>query len=72
MRIIFLIRKTNVPSYNIVLLFVIPLFHEPTIKDLGVYIDCKLYFRNHVDFIFSHTIKLLGEVQTISTVFPTC
>jgi hypothetical protein len=36
-----------------------------SIKDLGVFIDSKLRFHNHVDYIFSQCIKLLGLVRTL-------
>jgi hypothetical protein len=39
-----------------------------SIKDLGVFIDSKLHFHNHVDYIFSQCIKLLGLVRAIT--FP--
>jgi hypothetical protein len=39
-----------------------------SIKDLGVFTDSKLHFHNHVDYIFSQCIKLLGLVRAIT--FP--
>jgi hypothetical protein len=39
------------------------------IKDLGLHIDSKLHFHEHVDFLFSHTIKLLGLIRTIKLSF---
>ena len=38
------------------------------VKDLGVYIDSKLYFHQHVDCLFSSALKLLGLIRTIT--FP--
>jgi hypothetical protein len=38
-------------------------------KDLGVFIDCKLRFHNHVDYIFSQCIKMLGLVRTLTFSF---
>jgi hypothetical protein len=35
-------------------------------KDLGVHIDSKLHFHQHVDSFFSHTMKLLGLIRTIT------
>jgi hypothetical protein len=40
-----------------------------SIKDLGVFIDIKLHFHNHVNHIFSHSIKLLGLVRSINFTF---
>jgi hypothetical protein len=37
-----------------------------SIKDLWVFIDAKLYFHDHVNYIFSHCIKLLGLVRNIT------
>jgi hypothetical protein len=39
------------------------------IKDLGVHIDSKLHFHQHVDFLFSHTMKLLGLILIITFSF---
>jgi hypothetical protein len=41
------------------------------IKDLGVYIDSKPYFHQHVDYLFSHALKLLGLIRTITFSFST-
>jgi hypothetical protein len=41
------------------------------IKDLGVFIDSKLYFHSHVDYIFSQSIKLLGLIHNITFSFST-
>jgi hypothetical protein len=41
------------------------------IKDLGVHTDSKLHFHRHVDFLFSHTMKLLGLIRTITFSFST-
>jgi hypothetical protein len=37
-----------------------------SVKDLRVFLDSKLYFHNHINFIFSHCIKLLGLVRRLS------
>jgi hypothetical protein len=39
------------------------------IKDLGDFLDSKLYFHQYADYIFSHTIKLLRLIQTITFSF---
>jgi hypothetical protein len=43
--------------------------HPDYIKDLGVFTDSKLWFHNHVDYIFSWCIKLLGLVRTLTFSF---
>jgi hypothetical protein len=40
------------------------------IKDLEVQIDSKLHFHNHVDYIFSQTIRLLGLISQQPFPFP--
>jgi hypothetical protein len=37
-----------------------------SIKGLGVFIDSNLRFHNHVDYLFSECIKLLGLVRTFT------
>jgi hypothetical protein len=37
-----------------------------SIKDLVVFIDAKLHFHGHVNYLFSHFIKLLGLVRNIT------
>jgi hypothetical protein len=66
-RVISFSRKTNT------LFFQYKLCHSSitrtdSIKDLGVFTDSKLHFHNHVDYIFSQCIKLLGLVRAIT--FP--
>jgi hypothetical protein len=41
------------------------------IKDLGVFIDSKLYFHLHVDHIFSQSIMLLSLIRNITFSFST-
>jgi hypothetical protein len=41
------------------------------IKDLGIYIDCKLHFHHRVDFLFSHAMKLLKLIRTLTFSFST-
>jgi hypothetical protein len=41
------------------------------IRDLGVHIDSKLYFHHHVDFLFSHGMKLSGLIRTLRFSFST-
>jgi hypothetical protein len=35
-------------------------------QGLGVFFDSKFYFHNHVDFVFSEYIKLLGLIRSIT------
>jgi hypothetical protein len=39
------------------------------IKDLGVLFDTKLHFHQHVDFLLSRTVKLLGLIRIITLYF---
>jgi hypothetical protein len=55
-------RKTNVLIYDYKLC-------QSSIKDLGIFLDSKLHFHNHVNHIFSRCIKLLGPVRTITFTF---
>jgi hypothetical protein len=41
------------------------------VKDFGVLLDCKLYFHQHVDYIFSQGLKMLGLKQYITSSFST-
>jgi hypothetical protein len=40
-----------------------------SIKDLGVFTDAKLHFHDHVNYLFSHCINLLGLVHSINCNF---
>jgi hypothetical protein len=37
-----------------------------SIKDLGMFIDTKFHFHNHVNHVSSHCIKLFGLVRSIT------
>jgi hypothetical protein len=41
------------------------------VKDLGVFIESKLYCHSHVDYILSQSIKLLGQIRNITFSFST-
>jgi hypothetical protein len=58
-------RKTNVLSYEYQLCHT-AVTRTSSIKDVGVFFDCKLYFHSHVDFMFSECIKLLGLIRSIT------
>jgi hypothetical protein len=38
------------------------------IEDFGVFLDNKLYFHQHANYLFSHNIQMLGVIMTIT--FP--
>jgi hypothetical protein len=46
-------------------------YHAPCFKDLGVLLDCKLYFHQHTDYIFSQDLNMLGLIQYIMSSFST-
>jgi hypothetical protein len=39
------------------------------VKDLGVLLDCKLYFHQHYDYIFSQGLKMFGLIRYITSSF---
>jgi hypothetical protein len=55
-------RKTNVLIYDYKLCQS-SITRTNFIKDLGVFIDAKVHFHDHVNYIFSHCVKLLGLVR---------
>jgi hypothetical protein len=57
-------RKTNILSYRYRLGYSF-ILRIDSIKDLGMYTDCKLHFHRHVDFPFSSALKLLGLIRKI-------
>jgi hypothetical protein len=52
-------RKTNMLIYDYNLC-------QSSIKDLGVFIDARLHFHDHINYLFSQSIKLLGLVRNIT------
>jgi hypothetical protein len=58
-------RKTNVLSY-VYQLFHVAITHTSGITEVSVFLDSKLYFHNHVDFIFAEYIMLLGLIRSIT------
>jgi hypothetical protein len=67
-RVISFSRKTNTLIYDYKLCQS-SFTRTDSIKDLGVFVDSKLRFHNHVDYIFSQCIKLLGLVRTLTFSF---
>jgi hypothetical protein len=39
------------------------------VKDLGVLLDCKLYFHQHIDYILSQGLKMLDLIRYITSYF---
>jgi hypothetical protein len=46
-----------------------PITRTDSIKDLGIFTGTKLHFYNHINYIFSRCIYLLGLARTISFTF---
>jgi hypothetical protein len=69
-RVISFSRKTTALNYQYRLgnSFI---FRTDCIKDLGVHINSKLHFHQRVDFLFSHSMKLLGLIRTTTFSFST-
>jgi hypothetical protein len=64
-KVIFFSRKTNVLIYDYKLCQNTITWTD-SVKDRGVFLDAELHFHNHVNYIFSHCIKLLGLVRCIT------
>jgi hypothetical protein len=58
-------RKTNILSFAYRLCHSV-IARTTSIKDLGVFFDSKLYFHDHVDFMFSACMKILGLIRSIT------
>jgi hypothetical protein len=69
-RVISFSRKTTVLNYQY-RLGNSPIMWADCIKGLGVHIDSKLNFHQHVEFLFSQTMKWLGLIRTITFTFST-
>jgi hypothetical protein len=63
-------RKTNSIYFNYNLCNN-PVARYQCVKDLGVLLDCKLYFHQHVNYIFSQSLKMLGLMRYITSSFST-
>jgi hypothetical protein len=58
-------RKTNNLIYGYKRFYsTVPRTHS--LKDLGVYLDSKPYFYNHVNYIFSHCIEMLVLIRSVT------
>jgi hypothetical protein len=67
-RVISFSRKTNMLTFHYVIYNSV-ITSTDCINDLSVFLDAKRYFNQHVDYLFSHTIKLLGLIGTITPSF---
>ncbi|PNF29809.1 hypothetical protein B7P43_G10577 [Cryptotermes secundus] len=63
-------RKTNYLIYEYKLLH-FTITRTYSVKDLGVYLDSKLHFHDHVNFTFSQCIKMLGIIRSITFNYST-
>ncbi|PNF35360.1 hypothetical protein B7P43_G02582 [Cryptotermes secundus] len=63
-------RKTNYLIYEYKLLH-FTITRTYSVKDLGVYLDSELHFHDHVNFIFSQCIKMLGIIHSITFNYST-
>jgi hypothetical protein len=63
-------RKTNNIYFNYKLCNN-PVARSQCVKDLCVVLDCKLYFHQHINYIFSQGLKMLGLIRYITSSFST-
>jgi hypothetical protein len=68
--IMYFIRKTNSINLNYNLCNN-PVARSQCVKDLGVLLDCKLNFHQHINCIFSQSLKMLGLIRYITSPFST-
>jgi hypothetical protein len=61
-------RKTIFLSYNCQLCHA-TITRTSSIEDIGICFDSKLHFYNHVDYVFSECIELLGLIHSITYSF---
>jgi hypothetical protein len=70
-RVIFFSRKTTLLKNYQYRLGNSPILRADCIKNLGVHIDSKFHFYQHIVFLFSHTMKLLELIRTMTFSFST-
>jgi hypothetical protein len=63
-------RKTNSIYFNYKLCNN-PVARSQCVKGFGVLLDCKLYFHQHINYIFSQSLKVLGLIRYITSSFST-
>jgi hypothetical protein len=59
-------RKTNSIYFNYKLCNNL-VSRSQCVKDLSALLDCKLYFHQHINYIFSHDLKVLGLIRYIAS-----
>jgi hypothetical protein len=68
--IIYFSHKTNIIYFNYELCNNL-VTHSKCVKDLSVLLDCNLYFHQHIDYILSLGLNMLGLIQYITSSFFT-
>jgi hypothetical protein len=63
-------RKTNSIYFNYKLCNNL-VARSQCVKDLGVLLHCKLYFHQHINYVFSQSLKMLGLIGYITSSFST-
>jgi hypothetical protein len=63
-------RKTNSIYFNYKLCNNLEA-RSQCVKNLGVLLDCKLYFHQNINYIFSQSLKMLGLIRYITSSFFT-
>jgi hypothetical protein len=63
-------RKTNSIYFNYKLCNNL-VTRSQFVKDVGVLMDCKLYFHQYIDYILSQGLKMLGLIRYIASSFFT-
>jgi hypothetical protein len=48
-----------------------PVACSQCVNDLGVLLDCTLYFHQHINYIFSQSLKMLGLIRYITSSYST-
>jgi hypothetical protein len=61
-------KISNISIFNYIL-YNYGILRTDCIKYLGVFLDSKLSFHQQVDYLFSHAIKLLGRIWTVTLSF---
>jgi hypothetical protein len=59
-------QTTNIINFNYKLCINLTL-RSQSVKDVAVFMDCKLYFHDHTDYILSRDIKMLGYIQYVTS-----
>jgi hypothetical protein len=68
--IIYFSHKTNIMYFNYKLCNYL-VTHSQCVKDLSVLLYCNLYFHQHIDYLLSLGLNMLGLIQYITSSFST-